>query len=192
MAFQGLGALALLLFYGVYFGKMAAQKKRGIQTDQIAKGGKKGRVFWVELAMKAATYAVAAAEVVSLFLGRGGLPFPVRCLGAAMAFAGVACFAVSVSTMRDSWRAGIPKSDKTELVTTGIYSISRNPAFLGFDLTYSGLLLMFFNPVLLIFTAFAAVMLHIQICQEEDFMASAFSDAYQSYREYVNRYIGRK
>ncbi len=43
--------------------------------------------------------------------------------------------------MKDSWRAGIPDSDKTELVTTGIYKYSRNPAFLGFDLQYMGVLL---------------------------------------------------
>lgn len=43
--------------------------------------------------------------------------------------------------MRDSWRAGISETDKTELVTEGIYQISRNPAFLGFDLLYIGILL---------------------------------------------------
>ena len=43
--------------------------------------------------------------------------------------------------MRDFWRAGISETDKTELVTEGIYQISRNPAFLGFDLLYIGILL---------------------------------------------------
>lgn len=53
MIFQLMGLTALLLFYGVYFGKMAAQRKQGIQTDHIAKGGKKGRLFRVEMTMKA-------------------------------------------------------------------------------------------------------------------------------------------
>ena len=43
--------------------------------------------------------------------------------------------------MRDSWRAGISETDKTELVTEGIYQISRNPAFLRFDLLHIGILL---------------------------------------------------
>ena len=43
--------------------------------------------------------------------------------------------------MRDSWRAGIFETDKTKLVTEGIYQISRNPAFLGFDLLIIGTLL---------------------------------------------------
>ena len=35
--------------------------------------------------------------------------------------------------------------DNTRLVTSGVYGISRNPAFVGFDLTYTGLRLCFAN-----------------------------------------------
>ncbi|MEE3470168.1 MAG: hypothetical protein VZR24_05840 [Butyrivibrio hungatei] len=45
----------------------------------------------------------------------------------------------------------------------GIYNYSRNPAFLGFDLVYIGILLMFFNPVLLVISVFAMVMLHLYL-----------------------------
>ena len=38
--------------------------------------------------------------------------------------------------MKNSWRAGIPSEDKIEFVSNGIYKISRNPAFVGFDLLY--------------------------------------------------------
>ena len=192
MIFRGLGLLALLLFYGVYFGKMAMQKKQGIQIDHIAKGGKRGRLFRVEMTMKAATCAAPVAELISVFTGISLLPVFARYTGVLAAFAGVMCFAVSVYTMRDSWRAGIPEHDKTEMVTTGIYSISRNPAFLGFDMVYLGFLLMFFNPVLLVFTIFAVVMLHLQILQEEKFMADTFGSEYEKYRKHVFRYIGSK
>ena len=60
-------------------------------------------------------------------------------------------------------KAGVSKTDKTELVTTGIYQISRNPAFLGFDLLYIGTLLMFFNWILCFLTVFAVIMYHLQI-----------------------------
>lgn len=192
MIFQLMGLTALLLFYGVYFGKMAAQRKQGIQTDHIAKGGKKGRLFRVEMTMKAATYAVPVVEIISLLSGTSRMPDLIRYLGALAAFAGAACFAASVYTMRDSWRAGIPEGDKTEIVTTGIYSMSRNPAFLGFDLVYIGLLLMFFNLVLLVFSIFAMVMLHMQILQEEKYMEDTFGSEYEKYREHVYRYIGSK
>ncbi len=35
-----LGIAILIFFYAVYIGKMFLQKRKGIQTDQIAKGGK--------------------------------------------------------------------------------------------------------------------------------------------------------
>ena len=101
MIFRGLGLLALLLFYGVYFGKMAMQKKQGIQIDHIAKGGKRGRLFRVEMTMKAATCAAPVAELISVFTGISLLPVFARYTGVLAAFAGVMCFAVSVYTMRD-------------------------------------------------------------------------------------------
>ena len=99
-------------------------------------------------------------------------------------------FVTSVVTMRDSWRVGVSKTDKTELVTDGIYQISRNPAFLGFDLVYIGILLMFFN---LAASAFAMLMFHLQIVNvEEDFLLETFGQEYLAYKKKVNRYIGRK
>lgn len=192
MLFQLFGLAVLFFFYGVYLGKMMIQRKKGIQTDQIAKGRKKGKLFWVEATMKAATYTVVIVEVVSLLFRINWAPVWLRYLGAAIAGLGAACFAVSVCTMKDSWRAGIPDKDKTEIVTKGIYSVSRNPAFLGFDLTYIGFLFMFFNPVLIVFTAFAVVMLHMQILQEEPFLEKTFGQDYIEYKSRVRRYLGRK
>ena len=94
--------------------------------------------------------------------------------------------------MKDSWRAGIPDRDKTELVTDGIYSYSRNPAFLGFDLLYIGVLLMYCNLLTLMFTIFAISMLHMQILQEERYLSSVFGKEYQEYRHKVFRYLGRR
>lgn len=97
------------------------------------------------------------------------------------------------SNKRDSWRAGVSKTDKTELVTNGIYQFSRNPAFLGFDLLYIGTLLMFFNWILCILTVFAVTMYHLQIVNvEEDFLLATFGNEYLQYKKKVCRYIGRK
>lgn len=182
----------LLIFYSCYFIKMLAQKRKGIQTDQIGRG-KKGFVKAIEVTMKITTLLVPLAELVSIILNTSPLPITVRWCGAAIALMGDAAFVLSVLTMGDSWRAGVPERDKTELITDGIYSISRNPAFLGFDLVYVGILLMFFNPALLVISAFAMLMFHLQIVNvEEDFLLAAFGDEYLAYRKRVNRYLGRK
>lgn len=81
---------------------------------------------------------------------------------------------------------------KTELVTTGIYRFSRNPAFLGFDLMYIGVLLLYGNLLTLGFSLFAMMMLHLQILQEERFLASTFGEPYREYCRRVFRYLGRR
>lgn len=186
------GIAILLAFYGCYFGKMIAQRKKGIVTDQIGKG-KTGFVKLVECTMKIATILVPIAEVASIVLVTSYLPLWARIAGVVIAVIGVVIFIMAVLTMRDSWRAGVSETEKTELVTNGIFSISRNPAFLGFDLVYLGILLMFFNPILLALSGFAALMLHLQIVNvEEDHMLIAFGDDYLKYRKRVCRYFGRK
>lgn len=192
MEFKLISIATLIVFYGCYFVKMLCQKKQGIQTDQIGKG-KVGFVKFVEVTMKVAAVFVFAAGLVSIFIGTSHSPVAVRVMGAVISVAGTIMFIVSVQTMRDSWRAGVSKTDKTELVTNGIYQISRNPAFLGFDLLYIGTLLMFFNWILCILTAFAIIMYHLQIVNvEEDFLLATFGNEYLQYKKKVCRYIGRK
>lgn len=192
MLYQTVGIVILAAFYGCYFIKMISQKKKGIKTDQIGKG-KVGFVKAIEVTMKTATYLVPIAETISILFGTAALPNMIRVVGAIIGMIGVIIFIVSVATMRDSWRAGVSKTDKTDLVTSGIYQISRNPAFLGFDLVYLGILMMFFNWVLLIISVFAAIMFHLQIVYvEEKFLISTFGEEYLEYKKKVCRYIGRR
>lgn len=184
--------LILSMFYAVYAGKMILQKRKGIQTDQIAKGKKETKIFCIELTMKIATYSVVIVEVLSLFLVPPCLPKTLVVGSVFLGFIGDILFAVSVVTMKDSWRAGIAENDKTEMITGGIYSISRNPAFLAFDCIYISLLLMSFNWILLIFSVFAMIMLHLQILQEELFLSQTFGAEYNDYKSKVRRYLGRK
>ena len=192
MIYQIIAVLIMLIFYGAYFIKLFHQRKQGIQTNLLGKG-KTGFVKFIEITLKIVTYLVPVVEVISIF-ENSYLDFLwMRVTGMVLGVLGVGVFIVSVITMRDSWRAGVPKDEKTELVTSGIYAYSRNPAFLGFDLIYIGELLLFFNRYLFVITLLAVIMLHLQIVNvEEDFLIAAFGDVYLEYRKKVSRYIGRK
>ena len=120
------------------------------------------------------------------------MPSGARFTGFLIGMLGDIIFLISVVCMKDSWRAGIPDKDKTELVTNGIYKFSRNPAFLGFDFMYAGVLLMYFNPLTAVFSLFAAITLHLQILQEEKYLTSVFGSSYTAYKSRVFRYLGRR
>lgn len=95
--------------------------------------------------------------------------------------------------MKNNRRAGVSENDKTELVTNGIYGWSRNPAFLGFDLTYIGILTSFFYFPLMIISFITVTVFHLQIVNvEEDFLTERFGQKYINYTKSVNRYWGKK
>ena len=191
MVFQIIALAILAAFYGCYFAKMLIQRGKGIRTDQIG-AGKTGFVKFVELTMKLATILTAAAELACIALNVSAAPVWMRISGACTGAGGAAVFAASVVCMGDSWRAGVPAHEKTALVTSGIYRFSRNPAFLGFDLVYAGILMMFFSWPLMAVSAFAALMLHLQIVNvEEEHLIREFGDEYRAYCQTVRRYIGR-
>ena len=196
MATKITAIVIMAVFYSAYLGKKIAQRRQGITTNQIGKGDKPRKVLLIENIMGWATFSGIPIEIISVILypKMTLIPalksFPVlQWTGLAIAAIGVAFFIVAMLTMSDSWRAGIPDSDKTVFVQKGIYRISRNPAFVGFDLMYIGLLLAFPNIIHLLFAIFPIVMLHLQIRQEEVFLRNTFGAEYEEYCRKVRRYI---
>lgn len=170
MATRITALIIMAVFYSAYLGKKIAQRRQGITTNQIGKGDKPKKVLLIENIMGWATFAIIPVEIISIILYPRMTLIPIfkscpvlQWTGLAIATIGVAFFIVAMLTMADSWRTGIPDSDKTAFVQKGIYRISRNPAFVGFDLMYIGLLLAFPNPIHLLFAIFSIVMLHLQI-----------------------------
>lgn len=191
VCYPALALTVLAVFYGVYFGKMLVQKHHGIRTHQIGRRKEK-EPHTVETLMGIATLGAPIAQLMSIAFDWNHLPAGARFTGFLIGMLGDGIFLLSVLCMKDSWRAGIPDKGRTELVTGGIYRYSRNPAFLGFDFMYVGVLLMYGNLLTLGVSVFAMVMLHLQILQEERYLEGAFGAAYTAYRQQVFRYLGRK
>ena len=183
--------IVLAVFYGIYLVKQWRQKSQGIRTMQIGRR-KETQTHTVETLMGIATVGIIPAQMLSIGFGWSHLPANARFTGFCVGILGDLIFLISVLCMKDSWRAGIPVKDKTELVTDGIYAYSRNPAFLGFYLQYIGVLLMYCNLLTGMFTVFAIVMLHLQILHEEHYLTATFGRAYLDYRHRVFRYLGRR
>lgn len=181
----------LIIFYIIYFTKLISQKRHGIQTRQLGRSKEKN-VRTTEILLSLATVSIVPVQLISIFLNRSILPTTARIAGIVIGLFGEFIFLTAARTMKNSWRVGIPDTDKTEFISNGIYQYSRNPAFLGFDLMYISILLMFFNLLLFIFTIWVIIMLHLQIKQEEAYLSNVFGKKYSDYKRHTQRYFGRK
>ncbi len=181
-----------LTFYGCYIIKMLHQKSMGIQTDQLGKG-KTGVPKVIEIWLKISSYVIAVVTIISIISYNKIISHAISIIGLILATLGTGIFIKSVMDMKNNWRAGVSDKEKTELITNGIYAWSRNPAFLGFDLTYIGFLMTFLNLPLLIVTVVTVTAFHLQIVNvEEDFLLVRFGQDYVDYQKSVNRYFGKK
>ena len=96
---------------------------------------------------------------------------------------------VAQSQMANSWRIGIDEKNKTELVTNGFFSISRNPIFLGVMIANVGLFLIIPNAFTLLIISLSTVSINTQIRLEETFLKSSHGQEYQDYQNQVRRWL---
>lgn len=191
MLFQVSAVTILIAFYGFYIAKIIVQNKQSIKTNQMGMGNKPKKVLFIERIMSVATVLTIIVDVCSIF---GVKSFPIvqiRIVGLLFGILAVVFFSLATITMKNSWRVGIPE-EKTVLVTNGIYTWSRNPAFVGFDLLYLSMCLLFFNIPLLVISIWAAIMLHLQVVQEEEHMKKMFGEDYINYMKHTFRYFGKR
>lgn len=91
--------------------------------------------------------------------------------------------------MKDSWRIGIDKENKTELVTQGLFQFSRNPIFLGILIADLGIFFVIPNAISLLIVALSYASIQTQIRLEESFLKKSFGKAYAEYIGKVRRWI---
>ncbi|MCL2150568.1 MAG: isoprenylcysteine carboxylmethyltransferase family protein [Dehalococcoidia bacterium] len=191
--YKTIALLLLSAFYISYFAKMLMLKKQNIQGNILGKGQKPQGSVNIEVALRFTTFLIAPIQFSSVIWDKAiwSLPmFPTMCEdGLILMFFGVVVFLLAIITMRNNWRAGYSYEQDTQLVTSGVYKFSRNPAFVGFDLLYIGCALAFPNIINATITLAAVVLLHLQILGEEKFLAGKFGTAYLNYKTKVRRYI---
>jgi protein-S-isoprenylcysteine O-methyltransferase Ste14 len=75
------------------------------------------------------------------------------------------------------------------LITTGIFSLSRNPIFLSMNLYFLGTFLIYSNLFFLLSFVCMAFGFHYQIRHEEIFLFQEYGNSYSRYMTQVRRYI---
>ena len=96
---------------------------------------------------------------------------------------------VAQSHMANSWRIGIDEKNRTELVTNGLFSFSRNPVFSGIMIANIGLFLIIPNAFTLLIISLSVVSINTQIRLEEVFLKNSHGKKYQEYLNQVRRWF---
>jgi len=112
-----------------------------------------------------------------------------KILGIGLVFIGFISGIFALIAMKSSWRVGIKYNQKTKLITTGIYSISRNPYFLSYNILFLGYILIFPSSILIVLYVLLVIIFHKMILDEEEYLLSKHNEKYIEYKRKVNRYL---
>ncbi len=96
---------------------------------------------------------------------------------------------VAQINMKNSWRIGIDAQTTTELITSGLFAVSRNPVFVGMIISLSGLFLITPNALTVLFLILGYVLIQIQIRLEEEFLTKELGQEYLEYKQKVRRFL---
>ena len=84
----------------------------------------------------------------------------------------------------------IPHKPASSLQTSGIYSITRNPMYLGLLIIYIGIAFIKGNWwTLMLIPIIILIITYLVILKEEKYLARAFGNSYVDYRKKVRRWI---
>lgn len=123
----------------------------------------------------------------------GALRWILALAGITLVIAGMALIVAARRELARFRQPTDPGHPTSQLVTTGIFSLSRNPLYLGGALLLLGIAL-----ALNLLWAVAAVALATVICHytlivpEENYLAAKFGSDYRVYAAGVRRWLGRK
>jgi protein-S-isoprenylcysteine O-methyltransferase Ste14 len=111
-------------------------------------------------------------------------------VGLVAAVVGIIGTFVTQVQMGTSWRVGVDEEERTDLVTTGVFGIVRNPIFAAMALTAAGLALMVPNWVALIGIAALVVAIQLQVrVVEEPYLRRAHPGTYTEYEATTGRFV---
>lgn len=190
-------ALALYMLYLVLaFGvRSVLQRRRTGSSGFRGISGRPGSPEWLGgVLFVVAVLAGLAATVLAL----ADLVVPIPALdatstgvlGAVLVCAGIVLSLLAQHAMGASWRIGVDESERTALVTTGVFSQVRNPFFTASGLVAVGLVLMV--PSALAIAACAALVVAVELqvrVVEEPYLLRAQGSAYRTYASGTGRFV---
>jgi protein-S-isoprenylcysteine O-methyltransferase Ste14 len=194
-----MNALALLLY--AIFGAVALVWRIWLQWRRTGDTGLRMRStagalqWWAKLTFVLAILTGIAAPIAGLAGLEPVSPLDetiVQIAGAIMAVLGIAATVAAQLQMGASWRMGVDTSERTDLVTTGVFGAVRNPIYTAMMITSAGIALIVGNVVAVIGLLALALALEIQVrFLEEPYLRTIHGRTYEHYAARAGRFLPR-
>ena len=191
--------ITLIIFLLVFFGRTIWLRRKGTKVFVLGSGKTGGTALLEKSFLVFFPIWLIEIGIHSLHLNIQFLPLVmvklifknqiIQFAGAVVIFVGLAVFCLALISFSSSWRVGIDTVSPGSLITTGVFSVTRNPIFLAMDLYFLGTFFIYSNPLFLMCFVCVALGFQFQIRQEETFLIERYGEKYRKYMAQVNRYI---
>jgi protein-S-isoprenylcysteine O-methyltransferase Ste14 len=197
--FEILPLLSFLILTSLISGRIIFLKRKGVKVSSGS--GKKGKTtvflypvfllilfLWIweiakpvfQVSVSILPKSIAHHLIESVFL---------KIAGVLVIFISLLLLTLTLFHFKKSLRFGMDEKNKGKLVTTGIFSVSRNPFFLSLDLYFLGIAVLLPNLFFIGFAVLTLVGIHFFILKEEKFMLKIYGTEYLNYARKVRRYL---
>ena len=138
---------------------------------------------------KISGYIIWAILILSLITTRNPIkPSPEAVIAGIFICIGFVFVIISLINLGRSTRLGIPV-ENTEFKTSGLYKISRNPMYLGFNMLSLSAMLFVHSWIVIALGLYSIFIYHIIILAEEKYLENRFMGKYLEYKKVVRRYF---
>jgi protein-S-isoprenylcysteine O-methyltransferase Ste14 len=183
------GVITIIVMMGVVAVRAAMLRRHGVAAIQF---GKLDRTDFL-------IPPIALFYFYLVFAHAFGWPSPAQSelfesaalgwLGVILCLLGLGGLVWSLASCGRSFRVGIDTTTPGSLVTTGVFTLSRNPIYTAFGFILLGEFLIFPNWILLFFLVAAVWLFHRQVLREEEYMKEQYGADYEEYCRKVRRYL---
>ena len=182
-------SLTIILLIGLVVIRVSSMKKKGIEALLFGRIDKKDFLippfaFFYFYLIFAATFNLPSIIKHQIFESEIA-----AWIGVFLCVTGLLLFILSIISFRSSFRVGIDIDHPDELITTGIFALTRNPIYVGFWIVLLGQFLVFPNWIFLIYLGAATLLFHRQVLLEEAFLKEHHGQEFLAYCDRVRRYI---
>ena len=177
---------ALILFLATLAGGGAAMRRRNIDMEGLPPINKS--LFRLSKLAMVVPWGSMVLQCAGVNLSLFKVPRALEWVSIILWILGFGLMFAGRIGLGNSFRVGCAR-ERTLLITDGIFRYSRNPIYLGMDMTFLAATLYTLNPLVLIVGAVLAVIHHRIILAEEKCLGKMIGQEYDDYSRRVGRYL---